>query len=665
MILKPMLNRTLPQFLFFLVFAAIQMPGAKDTTDPRSRIDVKSYIVDASLDPTTHRLEARIKMHLVAEDSVSSLEFDFNANLSPTHLVDEKNRPVKYSQDTEASKLRVELVTPLNKAEETTLSFEYHGTLDRSDRSPIEDVKLANVGDPISYLLARAFWLPLNGYNYDRASITLNLAVPKGVQVVSQGKLAGVDKTAKQDVFHWQADEQNFPLTVVAGKYIQTTVQTESIPVTLYLLESEAKLAKDYGEMAGKIVGDYISRFSLYPFAGLSIAEIDDSTVGGYSAPGLVLLSRRALTPKVNYKLLAREISHQWWGLRVSPRFKSDVWLSEGFATYAAALFAEGYAGQGAYEDEMKDIGIKALTHEEAASISNAGRLSEETNEYRSIVNYKSAFVLHMLRSVIGDEKFFKSLQTLATKYAYQTVTTADFKSVVEGVTAKDLTYFFAEWVTSTGAPEFRLKYTVFRTQKGFRVQGHVEQDMDTLRMPVEVFVETQGKPETKIVEMIGTTSDFDIETFGEPVRVRLDPNHRLLRYDDKTRILVAIQKGKELFDQSEYVEAIEAYRKAIDLDKHHSLAHFRIGEAFLAQRNYNSAANAFREALNGDLDPKWLEVFSHLNLGKVYDALGQRERALTEYRRAIETNDNTHGALDEALKFQAQPYKEPPGDLR
>ncbi|MBZ5552873.1 MAG: tetratricopeptide repeat protein [Acidobacteriia bacterium] len=653
-------ERAMAAVCLSLCFQGAALMNAKEVADPRGRIDIKSYVIDASLNPGTHQLEAKVKIQFAAlESDISHLEFDFNANLSPAHVLDEKNRPVRFNQDVDTSKLSVDLDAPLSKPQEGSLVFEYHGTLNKSDRSPVEDVKLANIDEAGSYLLARSFWVPMNGYNFDRAAVQLNLTVPKGIVVVSQGKLTGVDKGAREDVFHWQADGQQFPFTVAAGKYVQTTVQTESIPVTLYLSESNAKLAKDYGEMAGKIIEFYNTRFSLYPFASYSIAEIDDSTVGGYSAPGLTLLARRTLSTKVNYRLLAHEIGHQWWGLRLNPRFKSDYWLSEGFASYSAALFMENYAGEGAYEDEMKDLSIKALVHESAASISNAGRLTEETDEYRSVVQYKGAVVLHMLRYLIGDTKFSTALQTFATKFAYQPVTTADFKSVVEQVTAQDLTYFFAEWVLSTGAPDFRLKYTVFRTQKGFRVQGHVEQDMDTLRMPVEVSIETQGKPESKTVELSGTSSDFEIETFGQPVRVDLDPHHRLLRYDAKTRILTAIQRGKELYDQGEYVEAVDAYKKALDLDKHNSLAHFRIGEAFLAQRNYNSAANAFREALNGDLDPKWVEVFSHINLGKVYDALGQRERAVQEYRKAIDTNDNTQGAQEEARKYMAQPYKE------
>ena len=659
-------RRMLMLFGFLLFTVGVLGIQAKEVQDPRIRFDIKSYVVDASLNPASHQLQAKVKIRLVALTAgVSRLDFDFNGNLVPTQVADDKNRPIPFSQDPDASQLHVNLNTPLDAQQEATLVFEYHGTLNTSDRSPVEDVKLANIDESGSYLLARSFWLPMNGYNYNRATLQLNMTVPSGLQVVSQGRLLGVDKTPQGDVFHWQADEQNFPLTVAVGKYVQTTVQTESIPVTVYLLESQSALAKDYGEMAGKIIAFYNSKFSLFPFASFTMVEIDDSTVGGYSAPGLTLLARRVLTSKVNYRLLAHEIAHQWWGLRTSPRYKSDEWMSEGFATYSAALFMEDYAGEGAYEDEMKDIGIKALVHENASSISNAGRLTEETSGYRSVVQYKGAFVLYMLRSVIGDNNFWKAMQTYSTKFGYKDAMTSDFKSVVEDVSARDLTYFFAEWVLSTGAPDFRLKYTIYRTQKGFRVQGHVEQDMDTLRMPVEVLVETQGKPETKTVEVIGTSSDFDIDTFGMPVKIVLDPHYRLLRYDDNIRLLVAIQRGKDLYDQGEYVEAVEAYKKALDLDKHSSLAQFRVGESFFAQHNYNSAANAFREALNGDLEPKWLEVFSHLYLGKVYDVLGQRERALSEYRRAVETNDNTQGAIDEARKYQLKPYKEPTGDFR
>jgi len=88
------------------------------------------------------------------------------------------------------------------------------------------------------------------------------------------------------------------------------------------------------------------------------------------------------------------------------------------------------------------------------------------------------------------------------------------------------------------------------------------------------------------------------------------------------------------------------------------SIAHYNLALEFFAQRNYQSAANEFREALNGDLAPRWIEVWSHLNLGKIFDATGQRERALNEYRLAVRTHDDTRGALNEAATYAVLPYK-------
>ncbi len=87
-------------------------------------------------------------------------------------------------------------------------------------------------------------------------------------------------------------------------------------------------------------------------------------------------------------------------------------------------------------------------------------------------------------------------------------------------------------------------------------------------------------------------------------------------------------------------------------------MAHYRLGEIFFEQRNYQSAANAFREAVNGDQEPKWTMVWSRISLGKIFDITGQRERAINEYRRAIESSDDTQGAQAEAEKYLREPYR-------
>jgi len=111
-------------------------------------------------------------------------------------------------------------------------------------------------------------------------------------------------------------------------------------------------------------------------------------------------------------------------------------------------------------------------------------------------------------------------------------------------------------------------------------------------------------------------------------------------------------------FGQSKDCDTFDKCQEALKTNRNSSLIHYRIGEIYFLQDNYQSAANEFSQALYGDLEPKWTEVWAHINLGKIFDITAQRERALQHYRLAIRTKDNTRGALDEAKKYTVAPYK-------
>jgi tetratricopeptide (TPR) repeat protein len=189
---------------------------------------------------------------------------------------------------------------------------------------------------------------------------------------------------------------------------------------------------------------------------------------------------------------------------------------------------------------------------------------------------------------------------------------------------------------------------------------GKISQDLDTFRMPVKLHVETEGNPEEKKVEVVGTSSEFVVETFGKPKNVVLDPKEQVLRFSDAMRVAVAIKRGEQFAEVSEFNEALKEYQKALDVQRNSSLAHYRIGETHFLQGNMQEAANQFREALSGDLEPKWVEVWSHIFIGKVFDVSDQRDRAVNEYRQALRTKDNTYGALEEAGKYVNQKYEKP-----
>jgi aminopeptidase N len=309
----------------------------------------------------------------------------------------------------------------------------------------------------------------------------------------------------------------------------------------------------------------------------------------------------------------------------------------------------------------VSDVRIESLTYEDIPII-QAGRLEDFSPELDALAGGKGAMVLHMLRWTIGDDAFFATLKQLREKFEWRSTTTRDLQDIAQEVSGKELQAFFIQWTESTGTPEFTQEYTIYRLGqgKGFRVLGKVKQDMDTFRMPVELKIETEGEPEYQTVEVAGTSSDYTIDTFGKPKKVILDPNNRILRFDEKIRVLVAIRKGEQLYKFGYYNESLAEYQKALDINRYSSLAHYRIGEVFFRQNNYQSAANEFRESLNGDQEPAWTEVWAHINLGMIFDITDQRERAVNEYQLAIRTRDNTGGAQDEARKYLESPYVRP-----
>src|SRR5581483_9675118 len=456
--------------------------------------------------------------------------------------------------------------------------------------------------------------------------------------------------------FHY--DKASFPGSIAIVKGDGVRVSSQGITSQVFFRDEHAADAQTYGDETGKIMTLFTSEYGLAPQANLALVEMDAGAVNGYAAPGIVFLAPSAITKQVNTRVLANQLSRQWWGMLVSPANRNHLWLTNGGARYSEMLYLEHTAGPGAMETDMKATYVEALTVKDPPVIQSS-RLEDYSPEYWAVTAAKGAAILNMLRHVVGDQNFTKGLHLFMDQFSWQSATTEDFRKVMEQVANQDLRYFFIQWLESSGSPEFKLNYTVLRTQKGFRVVGKIEQDLDTFRMPVDLRIETEGNPEDKTIEVTGTSSEFSVDTFGKPRKLTLDPNHVLLRLDPSMQIAVAIRRGEQFFEINDYQNALREYEKALQVSKNSSLAHYRIGELFFKQNNWQQAANEFRSAINGDLDPKWTEVWSHINLGKIFDVSGSRDRALNEYKQAIRTHDNTGGAQAEAAKYSVKPYEQ------
>jgi aminopeptidase N len=322
-------------------------------------------------------------------------------------------------------------------------------------------------------------------------------------------------------------------------------------------------------------------------------------------------------------------------------------------------MYVEQAAGTLGMEEAVKDMSVGALAYD-TVPLSSVAKLDVFSPEFQTLVTDKGAMIVHMLRWVVGDANFYKIMRSFASQYAGKSASVGDFQTIAEQAYGDRLVWFFTQWLDSTGAPEFRTKYTVYRlgNNKGFRVVGEIAQDLDLFRMPVDLKIDTDGKTEEKRIEVVGTNSPFSIETFGKPRRIAVDPGNHVLKNSAEVRMRASITRGQALVQQGDLAGALAEFNKALEANKNSSLAHYRVAEVFFLQRNYQAAANAYRECLNGDGEPRWTEVWSHIQLGKIFDVTGQRERAVNEYRQALQTNDNTQGAEDEARRYIQKPYE-------
>ena len=670
--------RSLARLLVISVFAMVSVCFAAE----KPRIQVNDYVIHAVITPQNHQIKAQARVKFTALDDITIATFELHNALRPTGVVDANGQPLSAERVSQDSTVRISLPGGLSKGASTTLTFEYEGAIQSVDDSPVQGLKLAYIGDPMTYLLYAGRWFPMAGYGINRFTSTISISVPSAYTAIGSGKPStspaeisidtgashktpaahgAVSKLAipsgyKTYTFAYE-DRTSFPGTILIGKYEQAKSTEGGLNITVYTTPEHKALAQEYADTAVKEFFFFTTTYTPAFGNTLNVVEIPNDTVPSVWAPEIAALASRYFTGKVNYRLLANTIAHQWWGTMVSPATRNDWWLNDGSARFSEALYVEHVAGQAGFQEVAKDMSVGALAYV-SVPLADVGKLDPFSPEFQSLVTDKGGIILNMLRWIIGDQAFDKTMRTFVSQYAGKSASVEDLRKIAEQASGQQLTWFFTQWLNSTGAPEFKNKYTVYRTAKGFRVVGEISQDMDLFRMPVQLKIDTDGKTETKRIEVSGTNSAYAVETFGRPRRISIDPDNNVLQNSQELQVRTSIMRGQQDVEQNDLVEALKEFQKALDINKNSSLAHYRIADVFFLQHNYQSSANAYREALNGDGEPRWTEVWSHIQLGKIFDLTGQRERATNEYRQALQTNDNTQGALDEARKYLQSPFQ-------
>jgi hypothetical protein len=656
------------------LLAALAAPLVFAQAPAKPPIDITAYTIDATLDPAKHTLDATAAVTFSAQQPIPEAQFQLHGALNVDKVTDADGSALNGRRGPNETIL-VTPAAPLAVGQSYTWTFHYAGTLEGSG-GPVPGLKLASIGDPISYLLYPAAWFPMTGYQIDRFTADIHIHIPDGYSVIGSGAISPSAETAPGPTrktkatrkavaapagstgYEFKWDKPGFPGTIVAGKFTETSPAPN---IHLFSTAAHKAEAEDYAQSALRIFAYFTSTFGLPESTRINVVELPDDTVPAYWAPEIAAVAGNRIPGKTAFRLLSNTIAHQWWGGEVSPASLNDAWITNGMSRYGELMYLQDSAGEAALESAVLDVEAGALAYD-TIPLTSAATLNPFTPQFQSMTLEKGAMIFHMLRWEVGQDSFIKILRASLSQFTDKPITTQDFERIAEAQSQQQLTPFFSQWLDGTGAPDFTNKYAVYRlgNNKGFRTIGEIQQNLDLFNMPVELRIETDGKTENRRIQVVGTDSQYVVDTFGRPRRIIIDPDNWILKSTPDMAVRVDILKGQQLVAQGDMVGALAEYKKALAVNPQSSLANYRIAEVFFTQHNFQAAVDSYRDSLNGDDDPKWTEVWSHIQIGKIFDMTGQRDRAIQEYRQAIQTNDNTSGALNAARHYVQTPYKSP-----
>jgi tetratricopeptide (TPR) repeat protein len=663
-----------------LLFGMLCAAGTQAQVQQGPSFLADKYEVSAYVDTVAQGINCVAKVEFRAKEvsQVVRVELHENLEIKDVKIGDGKSVPFE-REPSNPLYVVITLPSPVQVGGAVTLTFTYGGLLANEENSPVPGLRMASVNKDWSYLLLPSRWFPLTNYPSNRYTATFRINVPETVAAVGTGHAENPEPLpmrspaeGKRLMYTFKGDRAAPYGSFVIGPLQLNPKQAEGINVAVYAPPAESGKAQEFANDVAHQEVIFSDMFGELKDTDMTVVQMPDGTVRDYSGPGLIILSHRLWDPKTSDRTISQLVASQWWGNGVLPASTADVWITDGLARYSEELYAEQAIGKEAGLRAIDEFAVGALMFDNSAPVAQSARLAPFSPEYRSVVMNKGAMLFHMLRAQMGDAPFKTLLHQFYAKYEGKTATIADFENMAvaetkatakKNVDPPNIQGFFAQWLNSTGIPEFSLDYVVYRTRKGFRILGKIKQPIDTFSMPVQLRIDTEGNPETETVDVVGTESPFLAETFGRPKPggIHVDPNNTILKSTPPLRARAAIARGEELAEVGKYYEAVQQYQRALSIQPNRTLANFRMGEAFFYQKNYQASANAFREAIATVPEPseKWTEVWSHIYLGKIFDLLGQRERALHEYDKARQTNDNTGGAQRYIEILIKKPYTE------
>jgi len=498
------------------------------------RYDVHYYSLYLRFDQAAETMSGTVEMHATSLGAnQTSIAMDLVDNMTVTGV---SGTASGFTHSN--NRIYLQFGTPLTDGEEIIVEVSYHGTplaagfkgltFENHSQGPV----ISSLSEPY---FARTWW-PCKDIPADKAdSADIRITCDNDLIPVSNGSLVSVtEPTANMHTYHWQVRYPivTYLISVAISNYTHLTdtyvaMNGDSMLLDYYLFPQETtyNFVIENIHETRRMLEVFAGMFGEYPFVR------EKYGMASFDWGGAMEHQTISSMGSYNRMIIVHELAHQWWGNMVTTRNWHHIWLNEGFASYAEALYLEMLEGKPAYHDYMGTMAYRG----------NGTIYVEDTTDVRRIfdgnLSYnKGAYVLHMLRHVVGDTDFFEALDEYRDRFYMGVAVTEDFRDVVEDVSGKDLTVFFQQWIYSEGYPNY--DFCLWTESAGDSIgaficvnQTQLPPAPEVFEMPLDIkLADSLGHDTTIVVQNYERKQLHSVSLDWKPTTVELDPKKWVLK---------------------------------------------------------------------------------------------------------------------------------------
>ena len=513
--------------------------------------DVLNYDIELAAFPDRFWIEGRTQLKLkVRSYLLGSLTLKLNESLTVRSIVSNEFGRLFGVRVKNQNTLVVNLPTMLARDSELTLTVTYAGRIEPQtpDRETIaleqgrnqDDTPLQLVPEA-SYLYSnRSAWYPQATVS-DYATARIQITVPSSIECVASGQLepgfpgllVGKDPSQNRKVYVFSASQPVRYLSFVLSRFTRAETATvsygparaetavngvalsglayRSLNVSIEANPRQLQRGRELADRAANIATFYESIVGDSPYPSFTIALIENDLPGGHSPGYFAALNQPLPSSNVTWRndpasfqgyadfFLAHELAHQWWGQAVGWRNYHEQWLSEGFAQYFAALYAQHQRGNDLFESVLRQLRRWGMDESKQGPVYlgyRLGHIRGESKVFRALVYNKGAAVLHMLRRLVGDEDFFRGIRRFYRTSRFKKAGTEDLRAAMEAESGQSLERFFERWIYGSTLPKLKLASRV--EDNGIVVT--VEQVGEIFDVPLTVTVQYADRKSVDVV---------------------------------------------------------------------------------------------------------------------------------------------------------------------